>query len=338
MLASKIVSKTIMRRMYLSRRLFEGCMKRLIRIKRSAFSGFVAGLVLSLAFIAGTVGQAVATHTVEQPGYDPSSFTEELQSPDSVSFDIWQITGRWTVSVEEVQAVLESIDPGRYSALEDAGTGHTFLNFAARYSRAVDVKEAPPAPDSYGPSSSLLLFVVAKDNMPDVFNTDEPNDRVILTLLDYQENPVPRNAFFEASVARKAEFKWKIQEEDGVLRIKVTMRGKDDKTRFTAEITADANNPGANQILAREKRPFRLLSDGPGGTHPTIIFGRKNGLLPVASIKADLHGNGGKLMTPGGTITVDDRTAQEGVGGGLRRLTQTPAKRCSSGSNVNCEP
>jgi hypothetical protein len=157
----------------------------------------------------------------------------------------------------------------------------------------------------------MIFTVTVKDN-----NTGMP---VILNLGDYSEDMNLRNTFIGATVSQAATFKWEIRESGGILRIGVNLKGNNG-FKFETEITADATSVGTFASLDPDSRPFRFLTD-PEGTHPTIRFGRKNGAIPLTSIKADLRR--GKLMTPGGSIEIDDAPVQ---GVELRRLSQTPTK------------
>jgi hypothetical protein len=272
--------------------------------KRTA-CGFIVGLVLSFSLNAGADGPT----TTPQPGYDPFTATV-LQNPNAVTFDVWQILGRWKVSETELQDVLDVIDDGRYN-VQTGRPDQGYLFFTVRYSRALVVNIGPPLPGTYDPTSSMIFTVTVIDN-----DTGMP---VILNLGDYAEDVNLRNTFIGATVAKAATFKWKIRESAGVLQIAVNVKSKKG-FKFETEITADASSAGSFASLDPDARPFRFLTD-PEGTHPTIRFGRKNGSVPLTSITADLHG--GKLMTPGGSIAIDDAPVQ---GVELRRLSETPVK------------
>jgi hypothetical protein len=248
--------------------------------------------------------------TTPQPGYTPAFTADVLQNPKGETFDVWQIVGRWKVSETELQDVLDVIDSGRYD-VETGRADQGYLFFTVRYSRALVVYVGPPLPGTYDPTSSMIFTVTVKDN-----NTGMP---VILNLGDYSEDMNLRNTFIGATVSQAATFKWEIRESGGILRIGVNLKGNNG-FKFETEITADATSVGTFASLDPDSRPFRFLTD-PEGTHPTIRFGRKNGAIPLTSIKADLRR--GKLMTPGGSIEIDDAPVQ---GVELRRLSQTPTK------------
>ncbi len=102
-----------------------------------------------------------------------------------------------------------------------------------------------------------------------------------------------------------------------MLRFDVRVNGSDGFS-LDCEVEAPANNPGNFVQPDPDPRVFQWLSDGPGGAHPALRFGRKNGAVPLTSIKAKVQGN--RLVTPGGIIEV--KGPAQAVE--LRRLSQTP--------------
>jgi len=336
-------------------------------------------LVMAMFLImAGFAGQAGAA-TVKQPQYVPSPYTTVPSgSPmgalplntiglDSTNLSIYEVSGRWEVSQTEVQQVLDAISPGRYVALDDVGpgTGKTFLNFQFRYSRVTELLEPTGTLPIgiYGPSSTLFFFVTAQDTAPDAYNLGRtfrgsPDHHVFLNLVQYGDAADLTNQANATTVSTLASIETDSSDADGVLNIHINVRGQDNSIKFTADVsgpgfpstpflTGDVldDTPGFASTTPRDDRPFRFLSDGPGGTHPTILFGNRRGGIHQTSLKATLGGNSGVLTTPGGNITVDDRTASEGIqlldGGlgvqpsGLRRMAEVVVVRCDQGTGTN---
>ena len=193
---------------------------------------FTLILSLALCVVGGSVSRAQAQQPEPPPGPPPTygPFTApELQSPDFRLFHLFQLNLTLRVPLTELQQLLNTIQPGGFSAIpasaiipgESANNGLVFV--AVIYERRLEVLTSVLAGAIAGPFSELAFSTLVVNNatggpelvVPAIYETGSDQTDLFAEI------------FFGGPVSREAAFKWEIKQEAGSTHFKVGMKGVD---------------------------------------------------------------------------------------------------------------
>lgn len=289
-------------------------------MKRCRFLYTCMGLAFALFLVHGS-GTRVQAQIPPPPSISPSygePTAPELADFDWRHFNSFGVQVNVTVPLSDLQALLDTIEPGRFIAVpitvffpeEDPTTGGIFLG--ASFERIFEFQTVN-GPDLHGPVSELGIFAF-------VFDTLTPSPplpgRLELTLLAaYTEDPNRINDVVGALVSREAEFRWQIDQKDRENRFKVKVKGVDG---FSLKLKVKAPDAlGFRQVSDPPQWAFRFLSDGPGGSHPAFASATQQDAILGFPDSAGVTPEG-ILKLPVGNLPIVDV-----IGGAIFRSVET---------------
>ena len=250
---------------------------------------------------ASAAGATLGLHTPTQsqqtsdppPSYGPF-LSPMLIGAEARVFSSFEMAASLQAPLDEVQAVLDAIEPGRFTALPEADEASTALVLVDAPVERILETPSESSVDIQGPFTTFVLSVLAVDNT---------TERVELaTLATYDSDPEIANTLFGSPVSEQADFEWEVEQVAGVNTFRLDIKAEDG---FKMKVVAEAPDVlGVRQTFDAFELPVRFLSDGPGSSHPVFFIGLRRDEITVDP--ADFSVTPGKLKLPEGDLRILD--------------------------------
>lgn len=211
------------------------------------------GCVFGAALFCLSIGLIQAR--AEAPDYLMPFNAPEVQDPDLVFFDPIYAHGALRVPTDQLRAVLDYIDQGRFEPLVILDDTTTAIDVYVTLQRLTlsDNGFGEPAADI-----SIIARVL-----------DQKEDRVILAVIArYNTEPEPINQFLGSPVATDALTKLSFRAKDEEILVDVKAYGVDG---FKVNLTwSGPDQTGLLWTYDPVPFPIVFISDGPNGAHPGV--------------------------------------------------------------------
>jgi hypothetical protein len=250
-------------------------------------------MAVILLFVGSLFSIANAWAQEKQPGLSGPSHglvartTEDsglpsMKNPNFSYFQAKSVLIKLCVSLDDVQGVLDKMEPGRYRASPFPPCGDdgkaTLLGMDAAIDRVFDFGNVAGVPAIVGPTTRFLAFGLGTDTK----GTDDPSDdaKGLLQLAIYSLAPGPLNqALGVPGLARSATIKWQI-ETDSSLGTAEAFYGLNGADGFAFYMhvqwpmdPADRRAPAKPEFRQGAGSPRIYFAGAPiGGQHPSIEF------------------------------------------------------------------